>query len=257
MAYFLRYLIVIAGVVLGFAGVLRAQAERDPGAEVEITFTVFAPRAVKGIGYFPEGEKGALKGLKFYNSYRSPVMSYRGGSVLRFYEEGAVLAVREAATPLTSGKSVAATLPPPIALCAIPEGVEKAFLLFIPRASPAIGGLKFDIYVMNDGEASIPREHFVIINASKLELLARINGKDTKISRGVSAPIRAEKGLVILAAVREEPEYHKLMISDTWSLGPRQRNLLIFFPPRTATALLPDVVRLNDEMPEPAQAAER
>ncbi|MDF3059611.1 MAG: hypothetical protein K0R17_3826 [Rariglobus sp.] len=246
MAYFHRYLIVLVSLTGLLPNLVRGQAGAAAApAEIEMKFTVFAPRAVKGMGYFPDGNRKPLSNVKFYNSYRSPVYSYKGGAVVRFYDEAEVAVVQAA---VAAGRP--APVLNPIAVCAIPEGVTTAFLLFIPRSGAAIGGFKFDIFVMDDGEASVPLEHFVIINASKMELLARINGNDTKILRGVSPPIKADKGLVILMAARTEPEYHKLLIADTWDLGPRQRNLVIFFPPRTATALLPDVVRINDQMPE-------
>jgi hypothetical protein len=238
-------------------GTLCGQPTASPAAaEIELTFTVFAPRAIRGIGYFSESGGATFERLKFYNSYRSPVMKYRGDPVLRFYREADVVAEREAAGGSSAGMPPSVAQSRPIAQCTIPKGIKKAFVLFIPRMGSA-GEKQFDLFVMDEGEDSIPREHFAIINASGLELLARINGKDTKINAGVSAPIRAEKGLVILAAVRQEPEYHALMINDTWALGPGQRNLLIFFPPRTPTALLPDVVRLTEEMAQPSPHAGR
>ncbi len=254
MAKFRRYLTVILVVLgLGAPGV-RAQEATDPNATISVKFTVFAPRAVKGMVYFSEGDKKPPSLLKFYNSYRSPVYDYEGGSVLRFYDEAEVAAALTAYAAAQAAASPGQVVPKPVlrptAVCAIPAGATKVFLLFMPRPGAAIGGFKYDIFVMDDGETSVPPGHFVMINASKMEMFARINGNDTKILRGVSAPIKADKDLVIFMAARIEPEYHKLLIADTWDLGPRQRNLLIFFPPRTATALLPDVVRLNDEVPE-------
>ena len=257
MAYIQRYLIVCVTLfALWRCGVMRAEGSTDRSADIALEFTVFAPRAVKGMAYFPEGEKKPVSGLKFYNSYRSPVYAYKGGTVLRFYDEKEAAAASEAFAAATAASIEAGTPPPPppvlrpIALCAIPEGVTKAFLLFIPRPSVAIGGLKYDIFVMDDGETGVPPGHFVIINASNLEFIARINNVDTAIHRGVSPIFKSDRGLVILLAVRTEPEYHKLMIADQWDLGPRQRNLLIFFPPKSPTALLPEIVRLNDEIPE-------
>lgn len=250
MAYTQRYLILVFCLLGLGLGAVRAQETVPEEEQIAVTFTAFAPRAIKGLGYFPDGDKKPVTNVRFYNSYRSPVCVYRGGNVLRFYDEAEVAAAIAAAQPATPGGPVPAPVLRPIAVCAIPKEFKKAFLLFIPRPGAAIGGLKYDIFVMDDGETSVPPGHFVIINASKIEMFSRINGVDSTILRGVSQPIKAEKGLVIFMAARTEPEYHKLLIADTWDLGPRQRNLLIFFPPRTKTALLPDVVRLNDEIPE-------
>ena len=249
MAYSCRHLIVLVAF-LGLAAVFVRGQTPTPPEEIEITFTVFAPRAIKGLGYFPTGDKKPLTGMKFYNSYRSPVFHYRGEAVLYFYDEAEVAAAMAAAVPAYPGGPVPAPVLHPIAACAIPAGVTKAFLLFIPRHGPAIGGFKYDVSVMDDGETGVPPGHFVIINASNLEFVARINKVDTKIHCGVSPVFKADRGLVILLAVRTEPEFHKLMIADQWDLGPRQRNLLIFFPPKSATALLPEIVRLNDEVPD-------
>jgi hypothetical protein len=250
MALSQRYLSLVI-LLLGLcASGGRAQENVPVDERIEITFTAFAPRAIKNMGYFPEGDRKPVANLKFYNSYRSQVCSYQGGAVLRFYDEDEVAAAIAAAALERPGLPARKPVFVPIAVCAIPKGVTKAFLLFIPRKEAAVGGFKYDIFVMDDGHASVLPGHFVIINASKMELFSRINGVDSKILRGVSAPVKAEKDLVIFMATRTEPEYHKLLIADKWGLGPRQRNLLIFFPPRSATALLPEVVRLNDEIPE-------
>lgn len=245
---------------LCLAGALLVAQDSVPEEQrIEIKFTAFAPRAIKGLCYFPDEDQKPAAGMKFYNAYRSPVFEYRGGAVLRFYDQAEVEAAiaAAAAKPQSPGAPPAKPVFTPVAVCAIPQGVQKAFLLFMPRKGAAIGGFKYDIFVMDDGETSVPPGHFVIINASKLEMFSRINGVDSKILRGVSAPIKAEKGLVIFMAARTEPEFHKLLISDTWDLGPQQRNLLIFFPPKSDTALLPEVIRLNDELPDPNKKPDR
>jgi hypothetical protein len=252
MALTQRYLIFFGLLTVFLTAGLRAQEAVPVEQRIELKFTAFAPRAIKGLCYFPDGDKEPAAGMKFYNAYRSPVFSYRGGSVLRFYDQAEVeAAIAAVATmPPQQGNPTPKPVFNPVAVCVIPQGVTKAFLLFMPRRGAAIGGFKYDVFVMDDGETSVPPGHFVIINASKLEMFSRINGVDSTILRGVSEPIKAEKGLVIFMAARTEPEFHKLLISDTWDLGPRQRNLLIFFPPKSDTALLPEVIRLNDEVPE-------
>ena len=229
--------------------------EKEAGREradelITCEFTVFAPRAVVGLGYFHGGDGDALRAVKFYNSYRSPVYAYRGGAELRFYDVATVEAARERAMAARgTGRAAAKVELRPVATCVIPKGVTKAFLLFVPRAAGAASngeGVAYDILVLDDGEAAAPAGHVVILNTTRGEFFARINGADTLVRPGLNAPVKVATGRVSFMVVRTEPEYHKLMISDVWEQGPLQRSLLVFFPPRSATALLPDVVRLNE-----------
>lgn len=249
MAQRIRYLISLL-FVFGFYS-LASRAQGLPvatSAEVSVEFTVFAPRALKGVGYLPDtAGREPLRSLKFYNSYRSPVYSYRGASVIRFYDEAEVTAALEARAVAVDKTRVAP--PRPVAECVLPEGVKKAFLLFFPKTDAAAGELKYDIFVMDDGEARLPAGHFMIINASGLEMVGNVNGQSLNIGRGLSAPIAAREGRVRLGMARAEASYSRLLLADEWSLGPRQRNLLVMFPP-TRGNLLPNLVRLNDELPK-------
>jgi len=242
----LVYLLFTAAVcdVRAQAKVQGKEAVRERADEmITCEFTVFAPRAVAGLGYFHGGDGDALRAVKFYNSYRSPVYAYRGGAELRFYDVAGVEAARERAMAARgAGRATAKVELMPVATCVIPKGVTKAFLLFVPKAA----GAGYEVLVLDDGEVAAPPGHLVIINTTRLEMLARINGADTTIKPGVSAPIKALKGRVHFQATRTESEYQKLMIADSWELGPHQRSLLLLLPPRSPTALLPDMVRLND-----------
>lgn len=257
MAYFRRHLILTILIIALDACGLRAGEAVTSGAgdeRIEIKFTVFAPRAVAGLGYFHGGEGDALRAVKFYNAYRSSVYVYRGGAELRFYDVMAVEAARERAMATRgTGRVAPKTELKPLATCAIPKGVTKAFLLFVPRTEGSAGGIgtgsKYDILVVDDGEMAAPAGHVVILNTTQVEFFVRINGTDTRVRAGLNAPVGAGAGRVSFMLVRTEPEYHNLMISDVWEMGPRQRSLVVFFPPRSATGLLPDVVRLNDGPP--------
>jgi hypothetical protein len=249
MAHRIRHLIFHC--ILAWTLTATAQAQNLPSlnpTDVDIEFTVFAPRAIKGVGYLPDtAARDPFKTVRFYNTYRSAVYSYRGAPTVRFYNESdvkAVIAARESATDKTQ-------IPPPrpVAECIIPNGVKKAFLLFFPRPNAASGEPKYDIFVMDDGETRLPGGHFVIINASGIEMIGNVNGSDTVIGRGVSKPFAAQDGKVRLGMTRVERAYQSLVMADEWTLEPQQRNLVVMFPPMRGN-LLPNLVRLNDEIPK-------
>lgn len=249
MAQRIRHLTVLIFTALFFAVAGRAQgAGGATPPQVTVEFTVFAPRAIKGIGYLPDvAAREPLRPLKFYNAYRSPVYDYRGSPVVRFYDEAEVKAALEARALAVDKSKVSP--PRPVAECTVPDGVKKAFLLFFPKPHAQPGELKYDVFMMDEAESRLPAGHFMIINASGVEMLANVNGSEVRIGRGVSAPFAAKNGAVQLGMSRTETAYRSVIMADEWALGPRQRNLLVMFPPARG-GVLPNLVRLNDELPK-------
>jgi hypothetical protein len=224
--------------------------------QIELRFTVFGIQALQGLAFLP-GVSAKPVALKFYNNYRSPLYSYKGERTLAFYDEVELGAAMERAASMPRSPSVEA--PPlnvqPVAVCSIPEGVTKAFLLFFNKPAPSEDGIKYEIFVMDDGEINVPAGSFLIINASGLEFAAKINSQVVKIDRGVSAPFRAEDGRVSLKLARLDPGYQNLMLGDQWKLDERHKTILVLFPITSSTNLLPDARRLTERLPADPKTA--
>lgn len=248
MAFSLRYLNRIIGLACLHACAayaLHAQPHAGPREAVSVAFTVFAPRAVAGLAYLPKANAAATPTrLKFYHSYRSPVYRYEGPAELCFYDEAELTQALRAASE--KGAFGDMRLPEPVACCVIPEGAREVFLLFMPSGT----GRRHDIVVVEENETRLPPGHAVLINVSGLDLVGRINGKTTPIPVGAGDPVPAKNGVVSLAVARTEPKYRRLVVADRWDLGSRQRDRVIIFPPSRPTALLPEIVRVSDLLPE-------
>lgn len=220
-------------------------AQAQPQAEVAMQFNVFAPRVLRGLSYLPANDPERSQTLRFYNNYRSPNYVYRGPASLAIYDEQALAAARATA----AAERMPLILPPPVAVAAVPPGLTRSFLLFFPRSKPAAGEPRYDVFVLDDGETNVPANHVVVINASRQEWLGQINGQDVTIPRGIMRPIRVVGDTVTIALTSLDPTFQSVILSDRWESDRHQRSLVLLFPPRTPTALLPEMVRLIDTLP--------
>ncbi len=235
----LSRLILWAGVVCAPLGVFGTVPPVGPGAsekEVSLRFTVFALGGADGLSYRSARDEPP-RALRFYSAYRSARYDYRGGERLSFYEAGAATA------DLASGPDAA-----PVATYVIPEGADEMLLLFLPRAEPTPDGLRYDVYGVEDGVGRTPPGHFRIINVSGREYVAHFSGGRITIPQGVG-DAHAARGRVSLVLATQVGEAWLATGKHEFSLTPRDRVTLIFYPSASGTSVYPVIRRLVDTVP--------
>ncbi|MFA6962763.1 MAG: hypothetical protein WC205_18550 [Opitutaceae bacterium] len=233
MAITLRYLITTLGL---WSVVLSAFAQVSPvekPKEVTLQFSVFSLAGMENLTYVPKA-KAELSDLKFYSAYRSPAYTYHGGSRLCFFE----------------GKETGADKLA-VAIYDVPEGASKLLLLFFPKSGGAVGGLKYDVYGVDDRIEKAPRGSFSIINVSGREYVAQYGASRISIPQGVSEAHAARGRISLRLAAQIEGGWMSTGRHD-FSVSTEDRVTLILYPPGSATGIYPIIRRLTDTLPPEA-----
>jgi hypothetical protein len=229
MAFSLRHLIpTLATRAVCFALNVHASPALDEADEVSVRFTVFALRGVDNLVYQPQPEKTPVP-LTFYSAYRSPVYTYKGPPRLRFF----------------TGATMNAA---PAAVYDIPAGAKTLLLLFSPATDGEGCGAQFTIHGVDDGIESTPAGCFRTINVSGRDYAGNYQDGHLLIPRGVGEA-HAAKGRVSLKLATHTQAGWIPCGRHEFSLSPRDRVMLIFYPPASATSLYPLVRRLTDSVP--------
>ncbi|HTJ79741.1 MAG TPA: hypothetical protein VL357_12170 [Rariglobus sp.] len=221
-------LLLLAGV-FGIGG--RAQTSTSLPRQVSFQFTVFALGGIDGVFYLPK-EGAEAQALKFYSAYRSPTYHYKGGEQVRFF------------APAADG------IPAPVvAVYTVPEGApQNLLLLFFPKDTVTDTGLKYDVYVVDDGADRTPAGSFTTINVSGREYAAQYGANRITIPRGIGTAHEGKGRVKLLLASQ---------VDDAWMpagrhefvMGERDRVTLIFYPPANRTAIYPIIRRLAETLP--------
>lgn len=248
MAHLYRYL-VLAFVSIAVTTSISRGADPAP-KQVEIQFTVFGTRAFQGLVYMTSTSTKPTP-VKFYSVTLSAPYKYKGGQELKFYD-GAQLAVameamaaQKKANP--GGPAPVLTLKP-LAVCSIPEGLKTAVLLFFP-SEDKLNGRLCEVFPMDMAVTKVPAGNMVIINASGRDFIGQVNSKIVTITKGVSAPFKAEDGKISVKMVRQEADFQGVVCADKWSLAKNQRRLWVLFPFSNDNEVLPDTRCLTDSLP--------
>jgi hypothetical protein len=137
---------------------------------------------------------------------------------------------------------------PPLATYDIPEGSTDLLLIFLPRASPAADGRKYEVFGVDDGHARTPRGHFSTLNFSGREYAAQYGA--TRITIPVGAgPAHPAGGRVLLRLAARHGDGWLPVGKHDFNLTARDRILLVFYPPDEGGGLYPIIRRLSDELP--------
>lgn len=213
MAHALGYLTRFAWcwLALSAVGIARAQA---PGAGPLVRFTVFSAKPIADVAYVARAGAAPQK-LVFYPTARSPRYEYRGVMPLRFIEEATGTVVAEAI---------------------IPPEIREALLLFSP-IEPGTAGkgaqkstLRYQVAVLDDGAARHGSGGLAIINFSGLALSGTVNKENVTLRAGLNPTLAVARGAnVTLRTTFNGRTYQSY--AGMVSLKPRQRALLILFPP--------------------------
>jgi len=210
----------------------RAQVSPASSKEVSLRFTVFALGGVEGVAYRPRADKPPCV-LKFYTAYRSAEYSYKGAPRLVFFDENA------------TGENAA-----PIAIYDIPEGAKSMLLLFSTRRRATAAGLKYDVRGFDDGVEVVPAGHFRTINLSGREYVGLYGVDRFAIPEGVGATHPGRGTIALRFAAWVDGKWMPTGIHE-FTMSPRDRVTLIFYPPSNRAALYPLVRRLTETMSAP------
>ncbi len=236
MAFSFRHLIT------GFACVAalfdaHAEAASPPAKEVSVRFTVFALGGTEGVAYRPRAGKPPQT-LKFYSAYRSSEYNYRSAERLVFFD-----------AKITDGAAA------PVAVYDIPEGAKALLLLFSPKPSMTVSGLRYDVHGIDDTVDTMPAGYFRTINLSGREYVGQYGGTHIEIPEGPGA-IHSAKGRVALRFAAQVEGNWMPTGKYEFTMTARDRVTLILYPPASPTAVYPIVRRLTDTTPVRAENSE-
>lgn len=214
MADAVRYLIAVVCLALAGAGSLSgAPASGSAGPVQQVRFTVYSARPISDVGLAVRAGAAPQK-VTFYPTARSPRYEYRGTMPLRFVDP-------------TSGEVVAEAV--------IPSGIRDALLLFSPATADAAGKagtLRYQIAVLDDSAARQGSGALAIINLSGLELSGTIGKDAVTLRAGLNPAVAIGRSAKIMFRTAVKGRSYQAY-ANTVQLAPRERALLILFPPYT------------------------
>jgi len=180
----------------------------DP-PEPEIRFRVFALRPLEGISHVSQA--GApLQRLDFYPTARSPEYVHRGAKPLEFFDSATGSVVGSAS---------------------VPPDIRHALLIFDPLPPGDAGvGLRYRIYVLDDGASRHAAAGLSLVNLSGLSLTGTLGDAAIAVRTGLNPQLRvgSTTGLELRTSYKNR-SYRAF--ADTVSLPAGERALLILFPP--------------------------
>jgi hypothetical protein len=232
MAHAVRYLRRAGAGLLALA--LGAVAWAQTPAAPAVRFTVFAPKPVHEVGYMPRS--GApLQTMTFQPTSRSPRYEYRGTMPLRFVDAVSGAIVAEAN---------------------IPPGLRDALLLFTP-VGPAAGkepksGLRYHVAVLDDSFERHGSGGLAIVNLSGLALVGTVNKGIVTLKAGLNPTLEVGRNATIALRTTVNQRSYPAF-SAKLGLTPRQRALLLLFPPFNPGSVEVQSRMLIDEPAAPAR----
>jgi hypothetical protein len=223
-------------LVFAFASPLTSVRAVIPAAPVQpkavaVRFTVFALGGAEGLAYQPKAGDGP-KSLKFYSANRSPRYDYHGSEIMSFYD------------------AAAGTQAAPVAIYTIPEGASDVLLLFFPKEAPTASGLKYDVHGVDDRLDKTPAGSFTTINVSGRDYVAHYGGNRISIPQGAGAVYAGKNRVSLMLASQVEGRWMPTGKHD-FTMSPRDRVTLIFYPPASRTGVYPIIRRLTEAVPAP------
>ncbi len=232
MADAVRYLIAVVSLALaGVGSVLGASATGSAGQLQPVRFTVYSARPITDVAFAARAGATPQK-VTFYPTARSPRYDYRGAMPLRFVDP-------------RSGEVVAEAV--------IPPDIRDALLLFSPVTSDAAGRtgtLRYQISVLDDSTARQGSGTLAIINFSGLELAGTIGKDAVTLRAGLNPVVGIGRSAKIMFRTAVKGRSYQAYAS-TLQLAPKERALLILFPPYTKGSVEVQARLLIDTPPGP------
>lgn len=203
MAHAFRYLTL--GLCLIAAICTRVHAA---AAEQSLRFTVFSAQSAAGLAFVPRPGQPA-QAIALYATARSPRYEYRGAMPLR----------------LIDGKSGAV-----VAEAAVPAAMTDVLLLLVPVSPVPAAGLRYQVFVLDDGVARQTPGSLAVINFSGMELAGTLDGQPLEISAGLNAPKTVGRAAAIVLRTTVKGRSYQAYTGQV-ALKPNERALLVLLPP--------------------------
>jgi hypothetical protein len=173
-----------------------------------VRFTVFSAKPIANLTFVPRANAAPAK-LAFFPTARSARMEYRGAMPIRF-------------TDATTGAVVAEAM--------IPPEIREPLLLFSAIEPAPEKGLRYQVAVLDDSAVAHAAGALTIINLSGLALSGNVGTQAVTLQPGLNAPLPVGRSAKI--ALRTTAKSRTVQAyADTVQLTPKQRALLILFPP--------------------------
>lgn len=222
MARCFRYLTLVLAALWVSRSLFAETAERPT---VDLEFSAFSLRALKAVSFEAEPGQGPTT-VQFYTPQRSPRYAYRGPNPVIFF--------REERSPLDPLRTIRV----PLARATIPEGVHEPLFLFFPRNNPQApaGQLPYEVYVLDDSWQNFPPRHLLFFNASERRLEGLVGQERLTLEPGLSRAVRVDQRVEVQFKLLFRERFHTTY-AHTLSLNPRERVLILFFPPYYADSL--------------------
>lgn len=181
-----------------------------------VRFAVFSAQPISGLTFSPRPNAAAQK-IVFYPTARSPRYDYRGAMPLRFVDE-------------TTGEVVAEA--------SIPAEIREPLLLFsaVQNTGKMPVPLKYQIAVLDDSATRLAPGALAIINLSGLALSGTIGRETVTLKAGLNPPLAIGRAAKIELRTKFKNRTYQ-SYANTVQLTPRQRALLVLFPPFNAGSL--------------------
>lgn len=210
MAHAFGYLKGCAWIVAALLALAGAWAQTAPSGQL-VRFSVFSAQPIKDIAFAPRANAAPQK-VQFHSTARSTRLEYRGAMPIRFVDT-------------TTGEVVAeATVPPDI---------RDALLLFSPAPASSAKdkkALRYQIAVLDDSGLRHGAGSLAIINLSGLALSGTVGKEKVSLKAGLNPTLAIGRSAPIAFQTSVKDRTYQAFAS-TVQLGPRQRALLILFPP--------------------------
>ncbi|MEO0795348.1 MAG: hypothetical protein AAFX93_09310 [Verrucomicrobiota bacterium] len=236
-----RHLTLCLFILWGTGVALFAQEERPQ--TIALQFSVLP----LGKGNFHkikvESEPGLVTELSFSNLNRSETINYHGPNPIRFFRE----------KPAPTESDPKATKRVVVATYDLSERWDDALLMFKSLPTKNEQKHEFTVLGIDDSPGSFPRGSIIAINATNIQLIARMGKERLVIPPGPSPafsflPYHEDPLLISIAT--DSKDGPKLLFENSLTFAPDSRVLLIMKPPRKKGSLLLKVYSISEIVDE-------
>ena len=214
-----HFLLQIVSIFLFGASLLNGQSKnKDEESLLRVNFSVFSFERLSGVNYL-EGDLSAGVPLKFYSSDRSPIYNYEGQNPIVFFRE--TLAPTEIDPSAVKRVKVAEiTIPKP--------GGDYLFIFF---QNPDSKAESYRIFPLEDSLSTLPYGSVRFFNATKHQLIGKLDKKNISIGLGPSKVYRLKGSSHSLDYGFEHDGKFHLSYQGPFQLSEDMRGIFMLSPP--------------------------
>lgn len=215
MAHYCRYLVCILVLTCGL------EAFSKPEAKVRtINFSVYAAKMPTEPIQFLIKPAGNAQTVALYAAQRSPDYRWTGSGPLQLFSESQVAG---------KGAEMSRKL---VAEVMVPEDMTQVLLILFPN--PAVqtneSAPAYLAYVFNDSPENLPAGRMVLLNASGMEFVGKINNSIVTVTPGLNPPLQVGSAVKIDLRVKFRERYYQ-SYAGSLRLPENERMMLLILPP--------------------------